>query len=206
MKKINLSQKKKNTKPKYNIILDIDETLIHSEFANNSNKLKIILRPNLRIFLSYCYTYFNVGYWTIGTFDYCHHILLKILTKEQLRKTNLIISRKTPTNDSDYYETIKKHTFKVNKIDNIYTKPLLYLFKYNQYNKTFKSNNTIIIDNNPYITGINPNNSILIPSFYDNKNDKFLLELMKWLDEIKYCHKNIKKIEKPDFFNHLINI
>ena len=66
---------KKNLKRKYNLILDIDETLIHCN--NINNKLRIILRPYLKFFLDYCYQYFNVGYWTIGVKDYCNGVLKK---------------------------------------------------------------------------------------------------------------------------------
>ena len=55
----------------YNIILDIDETLIHSKVNINNENISIILRPNLRLFLDYCYQHFNVGYWTLGTKKYC---------------------------------------------------------------------------------------------------------------------------------------
>ena len=66
-------------------------------------------------------------------------------------------------------------------------------------------NNTIIIDNNPYVTAINPNISILIPSFYSNRNDTYLLEIMSWLKMIKNGYtKSIYKMEKPNFFKNLL--
>ena len=65
-------------------------------------------------------------------------------------------------------------------------------------------NNTIIIDNNPYVTAVNPNISILIPSFYSNRNDNYLLEIISWLKMIKNGYsKSIYKMEKPNFFTNL---
>ena len=193
---------KKNFKKKYNIILDIDETLVHCK--NINNKFRIILRPYLKKFLEFCYLHFNVGYWTIGVKDYCTGVLQKILTKEQYDTTKLIIARNEPTNNSLYIETINNHLFRLKKLDKVYTKSLHYLFTNKLYSNKFNMNNTIIIDNNPYVTAVNPNISILIPSFYSNRNDNYLLEIISWLKMIKNGYsKSIYKMEKPNFFTNL---
>ena len=184
----------------YNIILDIDETLIHSKI-NNEN-ISIILRPNLRLFLDYCYQHFNVGYWTLGTKKYCLHILSKILTQEQLNKTkhsSVIISRTDKKNNDEYEEIVRTNIFKVNRLDNMLTKPLHYLFDTEPYKFWFKQHNTFIIDNTSCAISVNIHNSVLIPSFYGDATDKYLLYLINWLKRIKG---NIVKMEKPTFFQY----
>ena len=87
--------------------------------------------------------------------------------------------------------------FEVNKLDHHFTKPLQYLFDHPVYGNLFKKQNTLLIDNNPVVTAINPQNSILIPSFYNDSNDNYLLQIIKWLEKVKG---NLVKIEKPVFF------
>ena len=80
-----------------------------------------------------------------------------------------------------------------------------YLFNNPLFSKKYNINNTIIIDNNPFVTAINPNISILIPSFYSNKNDKYLLHIIEWLKLLKNGYnRSIFKIEKPNYFKNLI--
>jgi TFIIF-interacting CTD phosphatase-like protein len=180
----------------YHLVLDIDETLIHSSVSDN--KTSIYLRPNIKFFLNYCYKHFNVGYWTLGTKKYCLHILHKILTKEQFertKETSVIISRCDEGNK--YEEILRSEIFEVNKLDNHFTKPLQYLFDHPIYGSIFKKQNTLLIDNNPIVTGVNPHNSILIPSFYNDTNDNYLLLIIKWLEKVKG---NIVKMEKPVYF------
>ena len=123
---------------RYHLILDIDETLIHS--ALGDEKTSIYLRPNLKFFLNYCYKHFNVGYWTLGTKKYCLHILHKILTKDQFERTkasSVIISRCDEGNK--YEDVLRSHTFEVKKLDNHFTKPLQYLFDH-QFMDTYLKN------------------------------------------------------------------
>tara|TARA_B100001758_G_C18381522_1_gene597532 strand:+ start:1000 stop:1626 length:627 start_codon:yes stop_codon:yes gene_type:complete len=206
-KKLSLKKKEKtilnqygyNVVFPYNVILDIDETLIHTSVEHD--KMTILLRPQLRTFLDYCYNNFNVGYWTLGTKKYCLHILSKILTTEQLNKTknSSIIICRTDDKDDKYEELVRTHIFEVNKLDNMLTKPLSYLFNTEPYKYWFKSNNTLIIDNSSNAISINIHNSILIPSFYDDSHDCYLIYLINWLKKIKG---NIVKIEKPSFFQY----
>ena len=77
-------------KKRYNLILDIDETLVHCKLINN--KLRIILRPNLKSFLEFCYAHFNVSYWTVGVTDYCENILKIQAHDTDQTKCNKMIS------------------------------------------------------------------------------------------------------------------
>ena len=95
---------------KINLILDIDETLVHTkkieekDFLNNKdlNNKNIInlpnfigvvyLRPFLEKFLYFCFENFNVSFWTTSNSLYCKTILKLILTKEQYENTQLILS------------------------------------------------------------------------------------------------------------------
>lgn len=194
---------KKTKKNKYNLILDIDETLLHSMNNNINNQFSVFKRPHLTNFLNFCFENFKVGFWTVGTQSYCDSILQNILTPEQNHKTILIISRNNISETSDYIDSKNNQLIKVNKIDNVFTKPLAYLFSHPTYSQNFKSNNTIIIDNNPYVTCVNQNNSILIPSFYNCTEDNYLLKLQIWFSELlKHRFRNIQKVKKPNFYNY----
>ncbi len=71
---------------KRTIVLDIDETILHSTYEKLSvepdfyfKERKVYLRPNLHYFLNFCFAHFNVGIWTSAKSDYAKFILKKIV-------------------------------------------------------------------------------------------------------------------------------
>jgi len=66
------------------LILDLDETLIHAvqgrEVPSSTDAFliegySVSCRPDLALFLDYCFKYFKVAIWTSSTADYCAQIL-----------------------------------------------------------------------------------------------------------------------------------
>lgn len=184
---------------KINLILDIDDTLIKTVAINKEtiitkqefNNIKIIklpnflgmvyIRPYLLNFLKFCFSYFNISFWTSGNSLYCREILKLILTNEQYEKTNLILAR-----DNNNYVDIKTNIIYRNVIYNdIILKPLDLLFNDKNHSKIFNRKNTLIIDNNKQISNSNFSNSILIDDFNLNKNDIGLCYISNILNEVK---------------------
>lgn len=179
---------------KINLILDIDDTLIKTlDVRKNNNfeiknNMKIInlpnfvgivyTRPYLANFLKFCYSYFNVGFWTAGSSLYCREILKLILTNEQYNNTTLILAR-----DNNNYVDLKTNILYQNVIYNeTILKPLDLLWNDKNYGKKFNKKNTLIIDNNK---NSNFSNSIIIDEFDINNNDIGLCYISNILNVIK---------------------
>ena len=83
---------------KINLIFDLDETLVQmgkENFNNEGIHIKnnkfLFIRPGCKELLDYCFKKYQVSFWTSGSPKYCHRILSIILTKNQIKKTKVII-------------------------------------------------------------------------------------------------------------------
>ena len=212
---------------KFNIILDIDETLIQTlQLSYNKTKKKIhshndgnitiinypkkngsitYLRPGLFEFLDYCYNNFFVSFWTTGTNNYCKAVLDSILTEKQLKQTRMIFSR---FKDNQVIDLINNKKYKIDKINDKICKPLDFLYNNENYKKKFNKNNTIIVDDNPIHIAINQRNSIFIYPWcrYDKSDNKLpkLIEILKKnkniknVNELKYETKTLLETDYPN--------
>ena len=177
------------------LILDLDETLVHSStkspFPNKKNiilnmtiknikyRIYVIVRPFFEKFLyemSLCY---DLYIFTASMSKYSK-ALIEILDINKVIKK--VLSR-------EYCSIIKGVPIKDLSI----------------FNKDLKD--IIIIDNNPAFYALNKDNGIPIPTWIDDPNDKELLKLipiLKYLSEVKDVRPIIKKIinssqDKVDF-------
>ena len=204
---------------KINLILDIDDTLINTfsfNFKDNKNiemenskksRIGIInipnfigivyFRPYLIEFLRYCFTFFNVSFWTAGSTLYCREVLKLILTQEQFDKTIIVLAR-----DNNNYVDIKTNIIYQNvTCQHKILKPLELLWNDRNLSKIFTLKNTILVDNNEEIINCNLLNSILIKEFTRLDNNDILLcwlcnllNLLKETDDVrklKNCEKKI---------------
>lgn len=177
---------------KINLILDLDETLIHT-IKSNESKLKddkkiylnlpnffgiVYLRKYLSEFLSYCYNNFNVSFWTSSNSLYCKEILKIILNEDQIKKTKGIFI-------SEESSVINLKTNKIYKNINSRLKPLSILWEDKELSKLFNQYNTLLIDNDPNIVKFNLNNSIQIESFLNNDTNNVFCKLSLALDNMK---------------------
>lgn len=154
------------------VILDLDETLIHTfamtdknhdknkkmsdfHFVLSGNYYWVKCRPGLTVFLEYLFKYFDVGVWTAADKQYAKAICKKIFTMEQLKKLRFIYSR-------ELCESEKNGPF---------TKPLVKVYR---LNPSFNSNNTIMIDNSKVTFKHNEYNAIHIPDYVGRVSDKCL--------------------------------
>ena len=157
------------------IVLDIDETLIHTKHMTTvpNDKFKkqsdisfklhdvyyyIHIRPHAKEFLQKVFENFDhVCIWTAAEKSYAKKIISKVMTPEQENKLLEFWSRKNCV--------IK---------DGNYTKPLTKLFKKHSF---LNAKNTVLVDNNELITSLNKGISINVSDFTGDKNDKTLLKL-----------------------------
>ena len=170
------------------IVLDLDETLIHSEtnpdmmtnpdfiFKIDGIKYFVRKRPGLDLFLLYIIKSFKIiGIWTAATKDYAEKIVNNIFTKDQRKKLKFFMTR--------------KHCLK-NK------KPLQRIFDSDNNSYECTKYNCIMIDDNPYVLENNPGNAIQIPQFNGQSNDDYLFKLCLLLQSILDMKVNINPDNK----------
>lgn len=158
------------------LALDLDETLIHSEllcpnsFSDNNNfdyilpniNTGVYARPHLNSFLFGLKNYFNIILFTAGTAEYADAILAAMNLKNSF---DLVLTRE----------------FCVNINGRLYIKDL----------SIFGSHQEIlIVDNSIYSFAKHLKNGILIDSFFNDKTDTELVDLLEYLVELTQLKNN----------------
>lgn len=190
---------------KLNVVLDLDNTLIHSVQYNNISTVPSVWknkgtrlipgdyvtfrRPHLEKFLDFLFENFNVGVFTAASKDYANEIVWQFVQDKPGRKVDFLLSASDLQASKQLYgsETMKK----LNYIwDNLQV--------YDYY-----PCNTIIIDDNLYVKKSNYYNTLSVHPFYvteqDSEYDSTLLEAMDALREIKEIYnKNACSIHKSN--------
>lgn len=180
------------------ILLDLDETLIHSEheikdiniydtilrFKDNSSdpqageyyEIGIFLRNGVQKFLSVLKNYFNIGIFTASDKDYA----------------DAIIKYLDPNNNIIKFSLYRENCVNVNDLINIKDLRILKDVKDDNLKKI------VLIDNNMYSFSNQLSNGILINSFYGDKNDNelsnvlgYLLEFILPADDIRETNEKI---------------
>lgn len=180
------------SKKKYNIILDLDQTIISSEIASEFDVEKyqekagefmlhnmdgyyfVFERPGLQEFLDHLFATYNVSVFTAASKDYGLFIIDNCILTKPKRKLDYYFY--------DYHCGEAKKKFPHKKCH----KDLRLLF--DTYDiKDYNKNNTIIIDDHKDVKFTNKDNCILIKEFYFfNKNsekDKVLKNIKKQLQK-----------------------
>ena len=178
---------------KKTLVLDLDETLVHSSMtpfpngsdltieinvAGNKYNVYVLKRPFLEEFLSEMSYLYEILIFTASLAEYAEP-LLEILDKRK------IIKYKLNRNHCLYYQ-------------GTYIKDLKVI------NRNIKD--LIIIDNNPASYVLNQENGIPILSWFDNPNDKELMRLipiLKYLSNVSDVRTIIKQIIDKDDNNKL---
>ena len=176
------------------LILDLDETLVHSDidfllkekninydtvlyFDTEEEKnipLPLIIRPGLYEFLDYASQNFNLIIFTASDQQYADTII-------------------------NYIEKDKKY-FKMRLYRNncIFVDPGLYIKDLRIFFPFKNMEDIIILDNSLFSFANQLNNGILITSFFDDKDDTFLSNVKEYLEYIKN-EKDIRQINKDSF-------
>lgn len=140
------------------LILDLDETLIHSSLTSSGTYVTI-KRPFVHIFLNYISKKFDIILFTAAVQEYADPIIddldpYNIIFKKRYYRNSCIYSSKNQT-------LIKDITIIGNDMKSI-----------------------AIIDNTPMSYSMQPENGIPIISWYNDKNDNELLKLIPILNII----------------------
>lgn len=157
---------------KKTLVLDLDETLVHSSFKPVSNadfvisielenvihRVYVLKRPGVDAFLKAVGQKFEVVVFTASLAKYADP-LLDILDK---------------------HKVVKKRLFREACV-----------FHYGNYVKDLsmlgrRLESTIIIDNSPFSYMFQPDNAIPILSWFNDKNDRHLYDLVPFLDSIAH--------------------
>lgn len=173
-----MSSQKKN-----HIILDLDETLIHSVTLNEENIKKyscpsykefnirtmgnsfiVIQRPFLQEFLDFLFDNFLVSVWTASSELYCDIIVSNYILTKKNRKLKYIL------NSSNCKDSIK--TYGNEKDLNLLTE----VYKLQNLN-----HKVFLIDDKIDNVKHQKNNAILVKKFLGNKDDKTLISLKNFL-------------------------
>ena len=146
-------------KYKYTLVVDLDETLIHSFKINN--KEIYVIRPYAFEFLNELYQKFEIIVFTAGTKDYADKILNEIDKENKFIQYRLY--REHLSYDDFDYSIMKD----LSKLGRDLTK-------------------TIFIDNSPENFVLQPNNGLLIKTWNGDFFDKNLLDIKNLLNSLYY--------------------
>ena len=143
---------------KKHIVLDLDNTLVHSVFKPSGSYI-IHQRPGLKRFLKTLFTSaLSVSVWSAGTRPYVMTVVRKIFSPSQFYKLRFIYSRDQTVN-----------------INNMFIKNLRIMTK---QSKDMNLKNTILIDDRPEHMILNAGRMYVIPEWtYGNKD--FELEKLR---------------------------
>jgi len=188
-----------STKP--NILLDLDQTVIYSEpaenfdFEGNAEKMEkiphtdmegvyvIFERPGLQTFLSYLFENFNVSIWTAASKDYALFITKNIILKEPSRKVDWIFF-------SYHCEISKKRTGRSKSLSILWD-----IYEIPGYSKK----DTVIIDDNSEVFDTQRGNCIVAEPFVfsqeGSEDDDYFQRLLPQLMKMKKYIDNKEGIE-----------
>lgn len=192
--KINIPPLKPNEEDKKTLILDLDETLIHSDldFIYDSHDvtlsfkdceedshemipIPLILRPYLKEFLDFVSEYFELVVFTASYKSYAEPIL------DYLEK------------DKKYFKIrlFREHCIRIHNC--------LYIKDLSIFEGKRKMENIVIVDNSIFSFAKQLNNGILVTSFYNDINDSFLSNLCYYLKEYILPSKDVRKVNESSF-------
>ncbi len=187
----NKNNKIYNSNDKKILVLDLDETLIHSDFEgkfkllnnydavinfnedNINYSVGIYLRPGLFDFLKIVKENFDLYIYTASTLSYCNAIINLIDPEKNIFKDILFRNDCININNQIFIKDISIF----DKIENV-----------------------IIVDNSLYSFMNQISNGILINSFYGDKSDMELLNVMNYLIGFLSTAEDVRKINEH-FFN-----
>lgn len=162
------------------VILDLDETLIHSTYDNEQKldgytKIKdedglsfqIRKRPGLDLFLKFCFEFYNVAIWTASGRTYAMPAI-KFVFGDLVKQLKFIYTAK---------ETVRKISDSWLQTTQINIKPLTKVWKRKKYRNLYTKKNTIIVDDTPITFCRNYGNAIKIDPYSGESDDKELLRI-----------------------------
>lgn len=187
------------------LVLDLDETLIHSMYPSQVEKAidsgdmvnefdydyKIldyfitIERPHVHTFLKWAFEEFDVGIWTSASKGYADAIVENLIHSKNYGKPVFVYTCDNCVESRIGYSSIYGNE---NLVE--YIKDLKKLKKFG-----YPLSTTLAVDDTPSKFKRQYGNLIKIPPFHGDCNDSYLLLLMQYLKFLKQS-KDVRKIEK----------
>lgn len=179
-----------NTQKSKTLILDLDETLIHSDldsqyryhdeilkFRSDDDEevnLPLIVRPGLIEFLDFAVEHFEVVVFTASYQYYADAIL-------------------------DYIEKDKKYfSMRLYRTSCLFQSPGIYIKDLSIFsNRSLKD--IVIIDNSIFSFANQLDNGILVTSFYNDQEDSFLLNLIQYLQYMICPSDDVRDVNRESF-------
>jgi RNA polymerase II subunit A small phosphatase-like protein len=167
------------------LILDLDETLIHSSYYKLVRECDIKVfdfyvykREHLDDFLKECFDLFDVAVWSSGSDDYVPLILKQLVNDISLFKFIWGRSKCTQKYSSEWlgYSNYLKNIKKVK-------------------DKGYKLENIIVVDDSYEKWEKSYGNLVLVEPYYGEPKDKELFYLIQYLRKLK-DEPNIRAVEK----------
>jgi Dullard-like phosphatase family protein len=189
------------------LLLDLDETLVHSEFRDSTNYKSLDkMKENSKCYnrsFSYIdknYKYYFDIYFRPFLFDFLHEIKnyfdLAIFTASSKGYADTIINYIDPNNELFKFRLYRDACIPIQKF--IFIKDLRIIKNYNPMN-------IILMDNSLYSFINQPSNGMLIYSFYTNHKDNQLMLAKNFLIKCIYPAKDLRiEIDKWFKFNQLL--
>jgi CTD small phosphatase-like protein 2 len=172
--KAKLPPQRKEDVGKLTVILDIDETLIHSDMNNrvkhsmtkaeyfnidiDSTQVKVYRRPHLEWFLQEASSKFELVTFTAGMEFYAKMILSELDPDQSMIRHRFYRDHCTPIQGGTYTKDLEHLNRPLNRV--------------------------VLVDNNPVCFLTHPDNGVPIQSFYGEKNDTSLKAVMTYLDKL----------------------
>ncbi len=166
------------------LIFDLDETLIYSQDTFIVNYDFIVCdhcyvkkRPHLDFFISEVVKMgFDIAVWTAGHESYATQVIEKIFDSYSLQ----------------FVYSISRCTERIIFNEAKYLKKLNKIWRKRQ---KWRKHNTLILDDNRFTYSKNYGNAIPIRKWNNKKEDLALLDLLPFLDQIRFSE-DVSKVEK----------
>lgn len=183
----------KFSRAKKTLILDLDETLIHSDLNSDLTsydaqlnlqmegvaqcKIRICIRPSITEFLEYARKYFNVVVFTASLKEYAD-LILDYLDPEKK------------------YFSMRLYRESCTEFENLFIKDLNII--------GIDLKDVIIVDNCIFSFSLNIKNGVLITSFYTDTEDSELLNLIDYLEKLRLAE-DVRDLNEDYFGLETIN-
>ncbi len=166
------------------IILDIDETLLHSaekrlhkEPDFMVRQFYVYTRPYIVEFLNYCMSTFQVAIWTASSEQYAAIVMDELFTDTSSLEFIWTSERCTTKFDPEMMEY-----YRIKNLKKV-------------FNKGYQKEKILMVDDTPKKLERNYGNHLYVRPFTGADDDQELHLLMKYLDQIKDLP-NVRSLEK----------
>jgi len=174
------------------LILDLDETLVHSKVENvdfvpdfELFDYKVIKRPYLAKFLTNCSKNFKIAIWSSASDDYVAEMVKQIIPDSI--ELEFVWGRSKAT---------YRPTFELNEIRYAANEHFYYIKRLKKIKQIgYRLEKALIVDDTPHKSKENYGNAIYVKEFYGEPEDNELQILEKYLFDIKDIA-DVRKIEK----------